>query len=329
MNMTTARKRLALAITAVSAPLIVFAASPASASQLIATDILTQFNAVVAGNFSTNSDVEGRLVAKNITAGATFYNKPNALAGASAFQAVNALTIQGCQSCNIDNGGSVNYVTSNAGSFNFNGGGSLKHNSPGFAISDFTAPLDALVSQLSGLTANSTFTAPNSNSLVFNVAPVNGVAVFDITGAQLSAGNYNISFNNAIAASSIIINVTGDFTEGSAENFNGNTFLNEHVIWNFVNAANVSVKSWSGAVLAKDATVTNSSQMNGFLYAQNFNGRGELHSYPFEGDLPGVPEPSTWAIWLAAAARRPRLRPERLFTFPIMLIRRILHVAAV
>ena len=104
--------------------------------------------------------MEGRLVAKTITGGATFYNNPNALSGPSSFQAVNAINITGCGSCNIDTGGSVNYVTSNAGSFNFNGGGSLKQNSPSFAISDFTTPLNALETNLAAMVANSSVDSP-------------------------------------------------------------------------------------------------------------------------------------------------------------------------
>jgi choice-of-anchor A domain-containing protein len=121
-----------------------------------------------------------------------------------------------------------------------------------------------------------------------------------MTAAQLAGGpgdNYNITFANETSASTIVINVTGSFTEGGGENFNGDTYLNEHVIWNFENATAVNVKSWHGAVLAGDASVTNSSPMEGFLYAENFTGRGELHSFPFDGSVSGaVPEPSTWAM---------------------------------
>jgi hypothetical protein len=37
--------------------------------------------------------------------------------------------------------------------------------------------------------------------------------------------------------------------------------------------------------------------MEGFLYAENFAGQGELHDFPFQGSVPGaVPESSTWAM---------------------------------
>jgi choice-of-anchor A domain-containing protein len=167
-------------------------------------------------------------------------------------------------------------------------------------MSDFTTPLNALQTQLGGLDKNSDFMTPNSNSLVFDVTPVDGVALFDITGAQLAGGmtdNFNITFSNETSATTIVINVKGSFTEGGGENFNGDTFLNEHVIWYFEDATNVNVKQWHGAVLAGDATVTNGSPMEGFLYAENFNGMGELHDFPFMGTVPSaVPEPSTWAM---------------------------------
>jgi choice-of-anchor A domain-containing protein len=276
---------------------------PAHAAVLTADDILTQFNAVVTGNFSTQHDVEGRLVAGNINNGgsSTFYEKPNPLSSPSSFQGVNALTIQNCPGCNVDNGGGVNFVTSNAGTFNLNGGGSVSQNNPSFAMSDFTTPLNALQAKLAGMIANSNFTSPNNNSLVFDVTPdASGTAVFDMTAAQLAGGpgdNYNITFANETSASTIVINVTGSFTEGNGENFNGDTYLNQHVVWNFEDATGVSVKFWHGAVLAGDASVTNSSPMEGFLYAKNFTGGGELHDFPFDGNVPGaVPEPATWAM---------------------------------
>ena len=290
--------RRALLLSVLAAPVLVAASVPASAAVITANEILDQFNAVVTDNFSTNSDVEGRLVAGNInnSQSSTFFENPSPSSSPSSFQGVNALTIQSCPSCNVNHGGGVNFITSNSGTFNLNGGGSVAQNNPSFAMSDFTTPLNGLQTDLAGLTSNSAFSTPNPNSLVFDVTPVDGVAVFDITGTQLGAGNQNITFSDETSASTIVINVTGSFTEGGGENFNGDTFLNEHVIWNFEDATSVNVKSWHGAVLAGDASVTNSSPMEGFLYAENFTGGGELHDFPFEGIVPGTPEPSTWAM---------------------------------
>src|SRR3984885_5214815 len=132
---TASQLRRGIAAVALIPPLLV-ATLPAHAAVLTADDILTQFNAVVSNNFSTNSDVEGRLVAGNInnSGSSTFYENPNASSSPSAFKGVNALTIQNCPSCNVNNGGGVNFVNSNHGSFNLNGGGSLTQNSPSFAM---------------------------------------------------------------------------------------------------------------------------------------------------------------------------------------------------
>ncbi len=251
---TASQLRRGVAVVVLVAPMLA-AALPARAAVISANDILDQFNAVVTDNFSTNSDVEGRLVAGNIKNGqsSTFYEKPNPLSSPSAFQGVNALTIQSCPHCNVNNSGGVNFITSNSGTFNLNGGGSVSQNNPSFAMSDFTTPLNGLQTDLAGLTSNSTFTA-DMNSLAFNVTPLDGVAVFNITGTQLAAGNQNITFSNETSASTIVINVSGNFNEGGGENFNGDTFLDEHVIWNFEDASNVGVKGWHGAVLAGDAT---------------------------------------------------------------------------
>jgi choice-of-anchor A domain-containing protein len=291
---TAAQLRRRVAAVALVAPVLV-AAVPAHAAVISANDILDQFNAVVTNNFSTNSDVEGRLVAGNIKNGqsSTFYEKPNPLSSPSAFQGVNALTIQSCPSCNVDHGGGVNFITSNFGRF---GGAPVHQNNPSFAMSDFTTPLNTLQTQLGGLDKNSDFTIA-SNAVTFNVSPVDGVAVFDISGSKLATPNASITFKNEMSATTIVIDVTGNFSVAGGENFNGDTFLNEHVIWNFEDATNVTVNQWHGAVLAGDATVTNGSPMEGFLYAKNFVGGGELHDFPFEGTLPSaVPEPSTWAM---------------------------------
>ena len=158
-----------------------------------------------------------------------------------------------------------------------------------------------------GLAANSTATI-TANSITFNVAPVDNMSVFDITASQLETPNasINFDFNGAQGPlTGIIINVTGatSFNELSSMNFNPTTYEDEHVIWNFDGFTSLSFYQWGGAILAGDATVSNQNALNGFLYAENLTGNGELHDYP----LLGVPEPSTWAM-LACRLRRPRVR---------------------
>ena len=264
---------------------------PSFAATLTASQILTQFNGVISGDFYSGHDVEGRLVANVVKTGATFYNKPND--SASDFAAINAVTIN-AGNWNIDNGGSVNYVGSNAATYNFNGDGTLKYKSPDFAISDFTKPLDNLQSQLSKLAINSTVNDKDPNAFTF--VETGTTAVFGLTTADLQLAR-TIKFSGD--ASTIIINVTGtSFNEGA--NFSIAGGLSSKIIWNFIDATSISLgTAWEGSILAGDATVTNTNYINGVLYAKNLNGNGELHNVAFTGTLPAVPEPETYAMLLA------------------------------
>jgi choice-of-anchor A domain-containing protein len=264
------------------------ASAPSFAATLTASQILTQFNGIVTNQFSSQSDVEGRLVTGNLVQGATFYNKPNG--SASSFAAVNAVEISATGTMNMNSGGSVNYQTSNAGRFNLNGGGSIVQQSPAFAMADFSTPLNALQSQLSQLKANSTVNAKDPNNFTFN--ETGSTAVFDLTTAQLqSAANIEFTGN----AGTIIINVSGtSFTDNA--NINIDNSLSSKIIWNFEDAQTVSLRGWDGTILAGGATVSAGSAINGVLYAENYSGNGELHSVAFTGVLP-VPEPTTYAMF--------------------------------
>ena len=297
------------------AALLLCAASSAFAGPLTSNQILTQFNAVVSNDFSTASDVEGRLVTTNLNYGATFYNNPRG--AASDYAAINAVNI-GAVNGNVDNGGSVNFQSTNAGHFNLNGSGGTIAQTPAFAMTDFTAPLDALAAQLSGLAANSGINAADPNNFTFNVnGGADSTAVFNLTTATLASAA-NISF--AGSANTIIINVSGASYYSNA-NFNDNSDLKRNIIWNFFDATSLNFRSWHGAVLAGNATVGSASQMQGFLYATNFNGNGELQDYCFGGrfQVPepefsaDVPEPSTLAIFggglALLLARRRRASP--------------------
>lgn len=275
-----------------AAGMLFLATSSAFAAPLTSSQILTQFNAVVSNNFSTASDVEGRLVTTNLNRGATFYNNPRG--AASDFAAINAVNI-GNFGGNVNNGGSVNFQTENAAHFNLNGSGGKISKTPTFAMSDFTTPLNALTSQLFGMAANSTINANDPNNFTFNVnGGTNGTAVFNLTTAELSRAA-NINFSGS--ANTIIVNVSGASYNSNA-NFNDNSNLKSHIIWNFADATSLQFRSWNGAVLAGNATVGSGSQMQGFLYAKDFTGNGELHDYGFAGSLPmaPVPEPTTYAM---------------------------------
>lgn len=290
--------RLARSVVATAALFGLGTSTEARAAALTAGDILSQFNAVILGDFTSNSDVEGRLVANTLTGGATFYI-PRGTAAPSAFAAINAVTVgAGVTNANVNSGGTVNVQGSNAGRFNFNGG-SFANGTPAFTIGDFAAPLAALSAQLAGLAANSTVDVRDPNRFTFNATPdASGTAVFKL-GADALAGARTLFFNGS--ASTIIVDVTGASYVDTA-NFNAGTDLNRQLIWNFPEAASLSFRNWHGSVLAPLAAVTNTSAMEGGLYVASFDGRGELHDFTFAGALPaaaaptGVPEPASLAL---------------------------------
>lgn len=272
-------------------------AGRAEAAPMTAAQALSQFNAIVLGDFTSNSDVEGRLVVGgNLTGGATFYNNPRG--AASPYAAINvAGNSTGSGPYNVNNGGSVVIGGTNASRFNLNGGGTLSTGTPNISATAVKAPLTALAAQIAAMAANSMVDAHDPNNVAFNaVAGANGVAVFSITTADIAGyRNININFGNA---STIYVNVIGASLTDTA-NFNANAYVNQHVIWNFVDATSLNFGFWHGTVLAPNAAVTNATPIEGVLVANSFNGRGELHDYAFTGYLPDpvrVPEPATLGL---------------------------------
>lgn len=270
--------------------------APARATELTVSDMLTQFNAVILEDFSSQHDVEGRLaVGGDLKKGATFYINPSSTP--SAFGAVNVAgnVLQG--NYNINNGGNVVVGGQNKGHFNLNGGGKLTTGEPNLVQADLIAAARATSLQLNGLAANSsTINASDLNNVRFEAAPVNGLAVFSVTTAALETyRNIIFDLNNATTA---IVNVSGVNFKDMA-NFNAGADVNQHVLWNFTDATRLDFQRfWHGSILAPDAYVTNSTPIEGSLIADSFKGGGELHNYAFLGTLPpaSVPEPATIGI---------------------------------
>ncbi|MHA4870858.1 collagen-binding domain-containing protein [Duganella sp. PWIR1] len=285
--------------------LAAFAAVSAQAAPLTASQILSQFNGVFTNDFSSASDVEGRLVANNISRGATFNKDPNGVA--SNFAAVNAITIGVNGGGNVLHGGSVNYVTSNLGSFGVTNGGTVSKGAPVFAMSDFSTPLNALEAQLAGMaSANGNLYVPDQNGFTFQLTGgASATSVFNITTSQLAYAA-NIAFTGT--ADTVIINVRYDGAGGVNDpkvlningNFNDNSHLGSRIIWNFVDTTQINMRGWYGTILAGTSDISAGSALNGFVYAESYlsSGNGELHDRAFLGTLPTapVPEPSTWAM---------------------------------
>lgn len=289
-------------------------AGPALAGPISAAAILQQYNLVVFGDAATQADIEGAAVIGGNLRGATIYNHPRA-----AQPAAGALTVYGSTSgnpINLNNGGNA-YVAGTRGAIvNFNGGGSYQPSSP-YVIDDLRSPLTALSASLAGLAATSLLPAPTNNEVITAVPGRGGIAVFNVTAADLAAiPSYRIDLNGA---SSVIFNVAGDSASFGA-NLQGGIGAAEHILWNFYEATGDVIlrTQLSGSVLAPYATVTNDNEINGVLVARQWNGRGEIHDWQFAGSLPSpepgggpaVPEPASVLMLLGGLAILAVARPH-------------------
>ncbi|MBE7157079.1 MAG: choice-of-anchor A family protein [Rhodospirillales bacterium] len=272
-----------------------------------ASDILGGFNAVIYGNFSSNSDVEGQLaVGGNMNGGATFNINPSPTPAAlSNFGAVNVVGNVATGTYNVNNGGDVYVGGTTTAIFNLNGGGTLT-NTSSFTLPDLSSSLNALSAQLTGLDPTGNFptsaTPGYPNNVPINATPdADGIAVIDVTTSQLSSlASFQVNLNGA---STVIFNVTGTSWSDTA-NFLNESSVNTAIIWNFIDATSLDFqREFGGVVLAPLADVTNNTPIEGVLVANNFAGGGELHSRPFTGRLPSapdspvpIPEPASFAL---------------------------------
>ncbi len=266
----------------------------AGAGPITASTILQEFNAIIYQNASTQSDIEGAAVIGGNFSGATMYNNP---VGSHA-PGFGALTVYGStsgNSININDGGNAYVGGSRGAQVNFNGGGGYVA-APGEGIADFEAPLNALSASLSQLAATGTLPKADNNEVINAIAGASGIAVFDLTAAQLAAiPSFSINLNGA---STVLFNVDGSSASFNANDESGSNGAGR-IIWNYYDATGtVAINTLlGGTVLAPAARVTNGNQIDGALVAQQWTGSGELHDVPFTGTLPSdptsVPEPAS------------------------------------
>jgi choice-of-anchor A domain-containing protein len=291
-------------------------ASAGSAEAETAQEILSTFNLVTTGDVSTTQDIVGNAVVGGSLSGASFF------AGGSNVPASPELDLYGTleNSINLNAGGDLYYNGAiNPPNVGFNGGGSQKPlDTTTNPLSDYTAPLEALSTQLENLTPTLGTSIVNGT---FKANGATGIVVFDITAAQLESdlANNQVTFSGT-GVTSFIINVEGNFTEPSSTNFNT---AQEDALFNFYDATSVTLGNWKTSVLAPDADLTISNgYISGSVFAASFSGGGELHNDNlFNGALPSsAPEPSTWAMMLAGFAglgfvgfRRSRKEPVAAF----------------
>ena len=301
-----------------------------------AADLVTRFNAITYGNFTTYHDVEGPvIVGGNLSGNGTFFNLGIPLGVTlNGFGSVNVYGSAAGASYNA-NGLAVRIGASSGGSFS--GASSVTYNAsfPTTAASNWSlvTALSTGLANLAPTTSSASFPTAGSNNAVITATPaaVNGianVAVIDISASLL--GSYPSLSVNPNGASTVIINVQGNYS--AQPNWQNGAAWRTNVIWNFENATSVNFGSTGiqGTVIAPLATVTNNNPIDGGLFANSYNGNGELHYKPFTGStaflnsvvggggpsgggssVVAVPEPASLALLATGAGALALLRRRR------------------
>ncbi|RYE00995.1 MAG: choice-of-anchor A family protein, partial [Sphingomonadales bacterium] len=216
---------------------------------------------------------------------------------------------------NLNNSSGVIVGGNVSSGFNFNGtqtakiGGTLSNTNinqnsvtTGLATSDpafrvnltqqkslLTSSLTDLSQTMKGLDSNSAVTI-SGNRATFNATPnADGVAVFNLTAAQLdSFGEVQFNLNGADTA---IVNVSGENIRLNDNFLGGTNNLGEHVIWNFPDAKKLDLTTaWGGSVLAPTANATTGNYIQGSAVFGNLVQNGEMHIGTYSG---GYNPPST------------------------------------
>ncbi|MCB0189610.1 MAG: choice-of-anchor A family protein, partial [Caldilineaceae bacterium] len=176
---------------------------------------------------------------------------------------------------------------------NYNGGagcGLISDSS--LSAAGITAYMQSASASLASIPANNVDPAVNAGgNLMFNVASktANGLAIFDITGAQLfNSANGVIEFTNSANATTILVNVSGssmNWTHGNMGNWLTSYSSNiTKVIWNFHQATSINTNSrrFAGAILAPYADMNaGSGNLEGSVVVKNLVNAGEIHDPVF------------------------------------------------
>ncbi len=152
-----------------------------------------------------------------------------------------------------------------------------------------------------------------SNMTFNNIDGVN-TQVYQMSAEVFTARNANFQFAINDPDDTIVINVTGASPDGSIIMDNGANFnlsdseLASQIIWNFVDADTVILKTFYGHILAPTANyVQSQGNIFGDLIVQELSGSAQIHY--LSGGVPIVSVPTPGALMLAGfgvitAARR-------------------------
>ncbi|MEP5759608.1 MAG: choice-of-anchor A family protein [Litoreibacter sp.] len=259
--------------------------SVAQAATLDATELLQQYNVITRGDFTNRTDdIEGNaFIGGNVTSGNIFeFGAQDATPRADVAELVVLGDVD--SSINLIRGGNAQRDVFIAGSSNVRFENSAVQTTDANLVPEnVIETLDTLSADLAGLEANLSATR-GSNRLTLNAdGAEDGVAVFDLTVADLNLGEIDALLGDA---SLVVINVTGG--GNIATNFLGNSLpFGAKTIWNFLDADEILFeRTFVGQVLAGSAQVSNRGNLEGSLFASSFIQGAEAHINLFDGEIP-------------------------------------------
>ncbi|RAP42795.1 hypothetical protein BYZ73_03795 [Rhodovulum viride] len=181
---------------------------------------------------------------------------------------------------------------------------------------DVVATLNKASEDLSKLAATGTTTVTGGGNTL-NIAATNGglnVYNFDISDFGGSIGQIAFSLG---ATDTLILNVAGSSILIEDNMLGLQASDGQRIIWNFYEATSVTLgRQMYGSILAGNAALTNSTAIEGNIFAGSAVLRGQVHAQAFAGELPHddpapVPLPATLPLLAAAVGAVALMRRRR------------------
>lgn len=278
------------------------------------------YNVIVFGDLSTNSDIEGRtFVGGNFTGtnSATLGNRlqnkvsstDRAFVVGGDIVAGNPLQVQG-GSLYLD--GSLNGRTINNASV-------VVDHTIDAATASIKSYAEAQSQSLMSMASDSIVTLPSGGqpgpTKFYATGGNDGLAVFSVSAADIFSNSLGQQLELILDANTtdVLINVTGNVNWASNINMVGNftsNYWQGHTLWNFYDATVVDLNShqFNGGILAPKAEVIlDGGSIDGLVVANKLTATAEVHlpdgnasTIAYSGFTAPVPEPGS-AIFLLAA----------------------------
>ncbi|MGH7241946.1 MAG: collagen-binding domain-containing protein [Phycisphaerales bacterium] len=285
--------------------------------QLAGASALNDWNLIVHHNLTSgSSEVEGRTLVGGNLAGTSNYGVK--LLPTSSYLNIDSLVVGGTVAANnyqVNSGRARLFGAKGSANFNMNGGGALIQNDGGVTatVNNAWADVTNASTFCSSLSATNTVTLPGGQpaGVVFNsIAGPGGVAVFSVNGNSLFQNNNVQQMDiNANGEAVVVINVSGTNITYNGGNMVGgfNVANASKIIWNFYQATTLNIdRHFFGAILAPNAVMSNSTAIEGSVFADIFNQNGEVHLPNFVGNVPTPGTLTLAGFGLLAASRRRR-----------------------